>query len=205
MLAAHRSSVLCHLFTVTCTLRCVADLVVGALYLFLPAYVANMAPVVAKRLRLFQSLERPLDGGRRFRGQPLFGAHKTLRGVVVGVAAALVTAGLQRWAAMRGSVLAELTEFPYPAVSPILWGLALGGGALLGDLAKSFLKRRFGIPPGRRWFPWDQLDLILGAMLLGWLVYPIPVPTLLVVLVATPVLGLVVNLGGYLLSIKEAW
>lgn len=182
-----------------------ADLVVGALYLFLPAYVANMAPVVAKRLRLFPVLDRPLDGGREMRGQPLFGSHKTLRGVVVGVAAANVTALLQWRDAARGGFLPSLTDFPYGEVSPWLWGFALGIGALLGDLAKSFFKRRFGIPPGRRWFPWDQLDLILGAIALGWLVYPVSLPVILAVLIATPILGLLVNLGGYLLSVKEAW
>lgn len=185
--------------------RRMAELVVQSLYLFLPAYVANMAPVVARRFRLLPALGRPLDGGIIFRGQSLLGAHKTLRGIVTGFVAAVIVAFLQQRAASGDGFWAELTEFPYAEYSPFLWGGLLGGGALLGDIAKSFVKRRFGIAPGRRWFPWDQIDLVVGALLLGRMLYPFSWGTILVVLVATPLLGLLVNLGGYLLSIKEAW
>ena len=181
------------------------ELVVQSLYLFLPAYVANMAPVVARRLKLFPMLDRPLDGGISFLGQPLLGMHKTVRGIVTGVIAAVAVAFLQRRAAAGDGFWAELSEFPYAEYSPLIWGGLLGGGALLGDLAKSFVKRRFGIQPGRRWFPWDQIDLIVGALLLGRVLYPFSWATIAVVLVATPLLALLVNLGSYMLSIKEAW
>ncbi len=182
-----------------------AELVLQSLYLFLPAYAANMAPVVARRLNMFRSLDRPLDGGRTFRGQPLLGGHKTFRGVVVGLVAALFVAFLQRSAAAIGGLWPTLSLFPYEAHSPLLWGGLLGGGALLGDIAKSFVKRRFGIPPGRRWFPWDQVDLILGAVLLGRILYPFSWATIVTVLILTPLLGLLVNVGSYMLSMKEAW
>lgn len=182
-----------------------AELVAQSLYLFLPAYVANMAPVVARRLHLLPRLDRPLDGGRVFRGQPLLGAHKTLRGIVAGVVAAVAAAFLQRRAAAAEGFWAEISEFPYAEYSPLLWGALLGGGALLGDIGKSFIKRRFGIPPGRRWFPWDQIDLVVGALLFGRILYPFSWATIIVVLVATPLLGLLVNIGSYMLSIKEAW
>lgn len=182
-----------------------AELVLQALYLFLPAYAANMAPVIAKRLRLFSALDRPLDGGAVLHGQPLFGPHKTLRGFVVGISAAIVVAVFQRWAATRAGLFQEVSLPPHTTLSPLLWGGLLGGGALLGDLVKSFVKRRRGIPPGRRWFPWDQLDLVFGAVVLGSIVYTVPLPLILIVLLATPLLGLLVNLGGYLLSVKEAW
>jgi CDP-2,3-bis-(O-geranylgeranyl)-sn-glycerol synthase len=32
--------------------------------------------------------------------------------------------------------------------------------------AKSFVKRRLRIPPGTRWIPWDQVDFVLGALIL---------------------------------------
>lgn len=182
-----------------------SEIVLESLYLFLPAYAANMAPVVAKRVGILAALARPLDGGRSFRDQPLFGAHKTVRGVVVGIVAAILTAALQRRAAEGEGVLAAVSSFPYAEYSPLLWGGLLGGGALLGDLAKSFVKRRFGIPPGRRWFPWDQLDLVFGALLFGRFLYPFPWATVVVVLVATPLLGLFMNLVSTALTIKEAW
>jgi len=40
----------------------------------------------------------------------------------------------------------------------------LGFGALFGDTAKSFFKRQKGIQPGRSWFPFDQVDYIVGGV-----------------------------------------
>lgn len=181
------------------------DLVTQTLYLFLPAYAANMAPVVAKRFNVWPSLARPLDGGRMLGAQPLLGEHKTVRGLLFGLTAGIVVALFQRWGVERSDLLGALSSGPHETVPPLLWGSALGGGALLGDLVKSFIKRRFGIPPGQRWFPWDQVDLILGAIILGRLVYPLPLAVMVTALVLTPLLGLVVNIGAYFLSVKEAW
>jgi CDP-diglyceride synthetase len=36
---------------------------------------------------------------------------------------------------------------------------------MTGDAVKSFFKRRLGITPGKSWFPFDQLDFVLGAIL----------------------------------------
>jgi len=179
--------------------------ILQALYLFLPAYAATMAPVVAKRFHLFSSLAWPLDRGMMFYQQPFLGPHKTFRGILAGILAAIGTAALQRLGAQRSDFFSSLSSEPHLLYSPILWGSALGGGALLGDLVKSFIKRRFGIPPGRRWFPWDQLDQVIGALLIGWLLYPFSWATVLILLLVTPLLSLVVNIGGYLLSVKEAW
>ena len=181
------------------------ELVIRTLYLFLPAYAANMAPVVAKRLHLFSELARPLDGGLILAGQPVFGPHKTLRGILVGFGAAIAVAALQRLGAERSAIFFSLSQEPHEMYSPVVWGSALGGGALLGDLVKSFIKRRFGIPPGHRWFPWDQVDLILGALVVGRFFYPFPWPMIVVAILVTPLLGLLVNIGSYILSLKEAW
>jgi len=179
--------------------------ILQALYLFLPAYAANVAPVVAKRFHLFPFLAWPLDRGCILYQQRLFGPHKTFRGILVGILAAIGTAALQRLAVQRSEFFVSLSSEPHVLYSPILWGGALGGGALLGDLLKSFIKRRFGIPPGQRWLPWDQLDLAIGAVLIGRLFYPFSWTTILIILIATPLLGLLANIGGYLVSLKEAW
>jgi CDP-2,3-bis-(O-geranylgeranyl)-sn-glycerol synthase len=39
---------------------------------------------------------------------------------------------------------------------------------MAGDSAKSFLKRRRGIPPGESWVPFDQLDFVIGSLILTW-------------------------------------
>ena len=34
----------------------------------------------------------------------------------------------------------------------------------MGDAFRSFLKRQRGIAPGKSWFPFDQIDYVLGGM-----------------------------------------
>ena len=43
----------------------------------------------------------------------------------------------------------------------------MGFGALTGDAIKSFFKRRVNIPPGVSWFPFDQIDYIIGGIALS--------------------------------------
>lgn len=181
------------------------DLIVTTLYLFLPAYVANMTPVFVTRLNFLPRLAGPLDGGRTVSGQQLFGPHKTIRGFLLGIGGGVITAVIQKIALFQGGWWEEITLYPYEERSAIMWGLTLGSGALFGDLVKSFLKRRLGIPPGARWFPWDQLDMILGALLFGAFLFDFSLPVVVAALILTPFVGLVVNLGGYALKLKEAW
>lgn len=75
----------------------------------------------------------------------LFGAHKTVRGLVAAVAAALAVAGGCGW--------------------PVWVGLLVGAVAMLGDLGSSFVKRRLGIAPGGQVFGLDQLpESLLPAL-----------------------------------------
>ena len=47
-------------------------------------------------------------------------------------------------------------------------GLRFGIGAMAGDAVKSFFKRRADVPSGERWFPFDQIDFVVGALVLIW-------------------------------------
>jgi CDP-archaeol synthase len=99
--------------------------------------VANGAPLLAKKL-VGDLFAHPLDGGRTLAdGYPLFGASKTIRGLLVGVGAATVAAPLLGldWAS----------------------GLVIGLGAMAGDLFSSFLKRRMGLSPSSRAFGLDHI------------------------------------------------
>lgn len=54
--------------------------VLCVLYFFVPAYLANMSPVLVRGW--FPALSTPIDGGRTFRGRRILGDHKTWRGSV---------------------------------------------------------------------------------------------------------------------------
>lgn len=43
----------------------------------------------------------------------------------------------------------------------------MGFAALAGDMVESAVKRRKHLPPGARWMPWDGIDYVLAALLLG--------------------------------------
>lgn len=140
-----------------------------ALYLFSPLLLAAAVSGVFLRFDLAPALARPIDGGATLGGARVFGDGKTWRGVLVAVAGSIAGVAVQR--ALRDVVPAALQLVDYGAVSPLLVGLALGGGASLGELPNSFVKRRAGIPRGgtaRGWkglvfYVWDQVDLVLGA------------------------------------------
>jgi hypothetical protein len=116
---------------------------------------ANGTPVVAKRL-LGQRGAWPVDGGSTvWDGRPLFGPSKTLRGLVL----AILATGL----------VAPLVGVPWRI------GLLVGGLAMAGDLASSFVKRRIGLPPSSRAIGLDQIPESLlpllacrSALGIGW-------------------------------------
>ncbi|HBE89662.1 MAG: hypothetical protein A3G57_01790 [Candidatus Andersenbacteria bacterium RIFCSPLOWO2_12_FULL_45_8] len=142
------------------------------LYFFLPAIMANLTPVFAAYYRILPALNRPLDGGLTLRDQPLFGSHKTVRGLLVGVLAASIIGLLQ---------------------GNLILGAVMGLGALWGDAMKSFFKRQLNIASGAHWSPWDQIDFVIGAIIFT---YPITPRSPLFYLAAI----LLIGLGSFLFS-----
>src|SRR6266498_4479411 len=111
-------------------------------YLMLPAYFANMAAPFAK---FWPGWNRPIS--RRWLGD-----HKTVVGFALGVVIGVLVAYPQ-----------SRITWPFEAFDPSNWlavGLAQSIGAMCAGAAKSFVKRRIGIRPGRAWIPADQLDFI---------------------------------------------
>jgi CDP-2,3-bis-(O-geranylgeranyl)-sn-glycerol synthase len=158
------------------------ELIVEALRFIFPVYCANAVPVLAGG-------GFPMDSGRNFLdGRRLFGKNKTFRGFFAGLAAG-TAAGL-----------AETAVFGYP----ILFGLVLSLGALLGDLAGAFVKRRLNIPPGELLPVVDQVDFVVGAIVFSLLIrYELTWGLVLTVLILTPPIHLLTNLAAYKLGLKN--
>lgn len=168
----------------------------AALWIMIPAYVPNSAAA------LFGG-GTPIDFDRTFSdGRRIFGDGKTYRGFFGGVLSG-VLAGLIEILAW---VSFGLTVLPHQTVLSVT---LLAAGALLGDLAKSFLKRRLGKERGESWFLADQYDLVIGSFLLILLVYPewlfenITLPIAVWIVVMTPLLHRAVNIIGYYIGVKE--
>jgi CDP-2,3-bis-(O-geranylgeranyl)-sn-glycerol synthase len=172
------------------------------LYFFAPAYLANMAPVLARGH--FEMLAAPIDGGHRWRGRRILGDHKTWRGIVAGVVAGMLVFAVQCWM-HRVGYARGLALLDYGSVDVLLPGALLGLGAGVGDAVKSFFKRRIDIAPGASWLGFDQLDFMVGAYaLVSLVVVPPPLATLAILPIVF--LGsLAATASGYWLGLKEAW
>lgn len=161
----------------------ITNLIVSAIIFILPAYCANATPVIAGG-------GLPIDLGRKFiDGKAIFGRNKTFRGFLVGLVVG------------TGVGLLESAVFSYP----LMFGLLLSLGALFGDLAGAFLKRRLGITPGNLLPIVDQVDFVVGALIFSLLLSPsmLTRELALTVLLITPPIHLLTNFAAYKLGLKS--
>ena len=169
-------------------------------YHMLPAYFANMAPVLVKKINLFVF---PIDFGKKLNDKPLFGKNKTFRGFIFGISFGMSTAYFQFLLYMF-PFFESLSFFDYQYW--ILFGFLMGFGALAGDLIKSFFKRRMGISPGDRFVPFDQTDFVVGALIFIMPVFNLNFKIFLVSLLLSFVLHIIVNHTAFYLRIRnEKW
>lgn len=180
------------------------DLIGVTFYALLPAYAANMAPVIAARLHFMPSLAIPIDGGQKFWGMRLFGDHKTYRGVIIGVLTAMFV-GVFQYFLWLFHVIQVNSIIDFSRIDPLMFGFIGGAGALGGDLLKSFAKRRFKIPSGDPWPVFDQLDFILGYIATTSLLIQWPTPIIIIAFIMTLIAHPLTNIAAYILRIKKVW
>lgn len=161
-----------------------------------------MAPVLVAQLPLLRNWNTPVDFGFRFQGERVLGDNKTWRGFVFGILAAIVTTVLIFWV-LQNFPTSSIISLNFLNSNPIFLGFLLGAGALVGDSVKSFFKRRQKIQSGKSWFPFDQLDYIVGAILFTILYVPLRPVEYLEMLVLGFVLHIATVYIGYLTKIRE--
>lgn len=169
----------------------ITQIIIAAIIFILPAYIANSTAA------LF-GFGKPIDFGKKLRdGRRVFGDGKTFAGFIIGVFFGTVTGGIEGF-------LIQQTPFAIGSISLYtMLGFALGFGAMFGDLAGSFFKRRLGMERGAPAPFLDQLDFIVGALLCA---SPLVVPEagqILVIVLLTPFLHLMLNFIGWKLKLKK--
>lgn len=171
------------------------NLILSSLYFILPAYIANTFPVLLKALPFGQPISKRI-----------FGEHKTWRGFYTGYLGALITLLGQFYLQKSGILHSSITPLlDYESINIFLYAFCFGIGAITGDLIKSFFKRRLSIKPGQPWIPFDQLDLVIGALVF---ISPLYFPTWAVIstiLIITPLLHVSANFIAYHLKLKKVW
>lgn len=143
-------------------------LFIQVLWLLFPAGFANMAPLLAKKL--FPRWNTPVDLNKLWNGYEIFGSHKTYRGLLCGGLTGFFIFYLQQRLYISNPTCKSWSLFNYETTT-VFFGFWMGLCALLGDLIKSFCKRRAHIAPGQPWIPFDQIDWIIGALLSVTLIF----------------------------------
>lgn len=168
----------------------------AAFWIMIPAYVPNSAAAALGG-------GTPIDLGRNWRdNRRIFGNGKTIRGFAGGVSCGILAGILQIIIQSQGMI-------PFFPEQTFLSITLLAVGALLGDLVKSFFKRRRNMERGASWPVADQYDLVCGAFLLlllgdpGWILQWVTLPVLAAIIIITPLLHRGANIIGYLIGVKQ--
>ena len=169
-------------------------------YFMLPAYFANMAPVMVKKINLFAS---QIDFNKKINNKPIFGKNKTFRGFVFGIIFAIIVAHFQ-------FLLHDIVFFKNIAFinyqNWLLFGFLMGFGALTGDLIKSFFKRRLGLKPATRFIPFDQTDFVVGALIFIMPIFDLTLKIFIVALLLSFILHITINHIAFYLKVRnEKW
>lgn len=166
---------------------------IAAVLFFAPAGIANAAPVLANRIPGWSRWNTPVDFGKSWRGKRITGNNKTWRGIISGI--------------LLGGISAVLISQIVPETivndQVFLTGALLGAGALFGDAIESICKRQLGIAAGTKWFPWDQIDYIIGGLIFVQPVVDLPLWAILTIIIAYFPLHLLFAYIGYLLGLKS--
>ena len=172
-------------------------LILQSVYLMLPAYFANMAPVFFRKINF---LDYPIDFNKKLKNKEILGKHKTFRGVLFGVLLALIISYIQ-YSLYRLNFFKNISILNYS--NWVLIGFLLGFGALFGDLVKSFFKRRFEIPSGKPWIPFDEIDFVIVALAFISFYKILIFEIYLAILIASPLLHILINHIAYYTKIRE--
>ncbi len=179
--------------------------ILGAVYFMLPAYVANLSGLAFGG-------GTPVDGGKNFRdGRRIIGngvtwkgcINGTILGTVVGIVLGIIGTYFGDLSTLTGGVL-DLHVYG-SVIGGLILGFLMAFGALLGDAIGSFIKRRIGLQSGEPAPIMDQLDFVLGALILSLLVVQISWSLFIVIALISIILHLASNTIAYLLGIKDVW
>lgn len=172
-------------------------LLLTSFWFILPAYVANaMACVFGGG--------KPVDLNKNFSdGRRLIGNGVTYRGTFFGIFFGIITSVLQY--VISKLQVEWLSLFNHGIIEYVILGFLLSFGALFGDMAGSFLKRRLGFKQGQSAPLLDQTTFIVFALLFAYVYQKIPTEILITLLILSPIVHFSSNIIAYKLKLKKVW
>ncbi|MEM0372176.1 MAG: CDP-2,3-bis-(O-geranylgeranyl)-sn-glycerol synthase [Ignisphaera sp.] len=168
---------------------------IQALWIILPAYTANGAPIIAAKIMdTFGFKKHPIDGGKMFiDGRRIFGDNKTWEGFIAGIIVGVLTSIIQMFFEVSISLHSLY----------LIRGIALGFGAMMGDLIGAFIKRRLGLKPGAPLPLIDQLSFLLVAIAVSLKFIDITFKQFVYIVITTVILHITTNYLAYKLGLKN--
>ncbi|MBQ3570190.1 MAG: CDP-2,3-bis-(O-geranylgeranyl)-sn-glycerol synthase [Methanocorpusculum sp.] len=176
-----------------------------ALWIMIPAYIPNPAAALVGG-------GTPIDFGKCAKdGRRLFGDGKTWRGLIGGIIIGIIFGAAQMF-------LAAYFHWDFLPQHTWVTVISLATGALLGDLIKSYFKRRLGKDRGAKWPLADMYDMVIGSLLLMVIALAVTggmswfaqfgdvffgILVLAAILIISPVLHRGANIIGYMLGLKD--
>jgi CDP-2,3-bis-(O-geranylgeranyl)-sn-glycerol synthase len=170
------------------------SVILRVIWFILPAYVANSVAIDVSAVPFLKKYTAPVDFGRTFREKRILGDGKTWRGLVSAVIAGTITGWLQGH--YSPAFAAGITQ------SATL-GFLLGLGAMVGDMAASFLKRQSGMERGAMAPILDQLDYIIMAFIFASPVVGFDFRFLLLACAITVPIHVIANFVAYAIKLKK--
>jgi len=171
---------------------------VKSLLIIFPAYAANGFPVLARG-------KKPIDFGKKLLGNRIFGDGKTFEGFVFGLFSGFVIGALESYLYPDLNAYAMQYGVQLPLITLFI-GFMIAFGALSGDLAGSFIKRRFGLKRGADVPLLDQWNFIIGATIFAYFFTQITIWMFLIMLLITPIVHRTANFIAYKIKVKrEPW
>jgi len=193
------------------------SLLIGKMYVTLaPCILAGILNMLWCRTSVCRSCASPIDRGRKLRdGRRIFGDNKTFAGffgmIVCGCISQLLwgyLCGISEFFENRNYVYGSCPNTP--GFNLLLGGLT-GFAYVLFELPNSFIKRRLDIPSGKTvrgikgavFFAVDQIDSLLGVVLVISFFYPMPVWQYWLYILLGAGTHIAVNSVLYLLKIRK--
>ena len=172
----------------------IAALVQG-FWVIIPAYAANgFAPLPRGRRRI--------DFGMKFMGYDLLGRGKTWEGLIFAVFIGTLCGITEIWAYPYLNPIAMENGFSLQKLT--FWSVFFVAlGAMLGDMAGSFIKRRFRVKRGDPVLLLDQLDFLIGGFLFASFFLEVSLLSIIIFIIITPIVHWVSCYIGYKIGAKE--
>lgn len=157
------------------------------IWFILPAYFASSSAVIFGKISKF-----PIDFKKNFfDGRRIFGENKTFAGFFGGILTGTLISYIQSY-------------FDFFGFSTnVFLGFLISFGAMVGDLSNSFLKRRLNMKSGEKFFPLDQLNLLIGALVFASILKIPSIKAIIFLIFFTIFMHISFNWIGFKLKLKK--